>query len=72
MDEHMEPSTLGLASQFELAKAKLLLENTRDMQGLKDLCLSLMQQNFALRELYADLYKSTLPDLSQWKKDRAE
>jgi hypothetical protein len=68
----MEPSTLGLASQFELAKAKLLLESTKDMQGLKDLCLSLMQQNFALRELYADLYKSTLPDLSQWKKDSAE
>jgi hypothetical protein len=68
----MESSTLGLASQFELAKAKLLLESTKDLQGLKELCLSLMQQNFALRELYADLYKSTLPDITQWKKESVE
>jgi hypothetical protein len=68
----MKPSTLGLASQFELAKAKMLLESTKDMQGLKDICLSLMQQNFALRELYADLYKSTLPDINQWKNESKE
>jgi hypothetical protein len=52
-----------LSAAFEAAKAKLHIDSLspRDLEALKEVTKSLIDQNLALREMYGDLMKETLP-----------